>query len=138
MDISVATEFSIYLANRPGELAGVLEAAAAAGVELTAIAVSDSSNRGLVRLLGDPEDRLRSVIESLVEAGAGPALETPVLVVPSENRPSLMRDIAAKLALSGVNVLYAYGAPASNGHVGRCILRVSDLSQAQETLAEMA
>ncbi|MCB9844910.1 MAG: hypothetical protein H6811_02835 [Phycisphaeraceae bacterium] len=138
MESAVHTEFSIYLAHRPGELAGVLEAAAASGIEITAVSVSDQTQRGLVRLMGQPEERLREVLESLVEAGAGPMLEQPVLVIPFDNRPGLFRDVAANLALAGVNVVYAYGAPAINGLPGRCVFRVSDVDRAMATLGSMA
>ena len=138
MDATTRTEFSIYLAQRPGELAGVLEALDAAGAEAQAVCVVDQNNRGLVRILGEPEQRVREVFESLVEAGAGPAVEAPVLVVSAENRPGLVRDVAAQLALAGVNVQYAYAAASGNGEGGRCIFRVSDLDRAVQTLSSMA
>jgi len=138
MDASIRTEFSIYLAQRPGELAGVLDALSTVGVDLHAVCVVDQNSRGLVRLLGEPEERVREVFESLVEAGAGPVLETPVLAVSSENRPRLLRDVAAKLALAGVNVQHAYSgsAPGREGR-GECVFRVSDLRQAVETIGSM-
>ncbi len=138
MDATTRTEFSIYLAHRPGELAGVLEALDAAGAEAQAVCVVDQNNRGLVRILGEPEQRIREVFESLVEAGAGPVVESPVLVVSAENRPGVVRDVAAQLALAGVNVQYAYAAPSVNGKGGRCIFRVSDLDRAVQTLSSMA
>ncbi len=138
MDATTRTEFSIYLAHRPGELAGVLEALDAAGAEAYAVCVVDQNNRGLVRLLAEPEARVRKVFESLVEAGAGPAIESQVLVVSADNRPGLVRDVAAQLALAGVNVQYAYAAPSLNGEAGRCIFRVSNLDQAVQTLSSMA
>lgn len=130
MDARTQTEFSIYLDQRPGELAGVLEALDAAGAEVRAVSVTDQSNRGLVRIIAQPEDRVREVFESLVEAGAGPAIESQVLVVNADNRPGAVRDVAAQLALAGVNVRYAYGAPGINGSAGACIFRVSDLERA--------
>lgn len=135
MQTRVQTEFSVYLADRPGELAGVLEAAAAAGVEITGVAVSDHNMRGLVRILGEPEDRLRHVFEAMVETGAGPVVETPVLVVSLGDRPGLIREIAGRLALAKVNVQYAYSAPAVNGTPARYVLRVSHMDQAREALA---
>lgn len=138
MDAQTQTEFSIYLDQRPGELAGVLEALDAAGVEVRAVSVTDQNNRGLVRILAHPEERVREVFESLVEAGAGPAIESQVLVVSADNRPSAVRDVAAQLALGGVNVRYAYGAPGVNGSAGGCIFRVSDLERAVEIVRGIA
>lgn len=137
MQVDTQTEFSIYLMHRPGELAGVLGAAAEAGVQIDAVTVTDQNNRGLVRVLGSPEEQLRAVFESLVEAGAGPVVETPVLVVPVESRPTVLHDIAANLAVAGINVQYAYAAAAINGTPSRCILRVSDIDQARATIDAM-
>jgi len=123
----------MYLADRPGELAGVLEAAQAAGVELEALVVGNNHSRGLVRLLGTPEDQLRRTLESLVEAGAGPVVEAGVLVIPVGHRAGLIREIAAKLALDGVNIQHAYSAPDASGALSY-ILRVSDPEQAFRTL----
>lgn len=138
MDASICTEFSIYLADRPGELAGVLEAAEAAGIEITAICVGDHNNRGLIHMLGSPEDALRNLLESMVEAGAGPFVESQVLVCPADDRPRLLRDLSAKLALDGINVSHAYHAPAHNGTPTRVVLRVSDAEQAFRTVQAMA
>lgn len=138
MEVTTQIEFSIYLMHRPGELAGVLGAAAEAGVRITAVTVTDQNNRGLVRVLGTPEEKLRAVFESLVEAGSGPVVETPVLVVPIGSRSSVLHDIATHLAVAGVNVQYAYAAAAQNSTPSRCILRVSDLDEARKTIDAMA
>ncbi len=134
MQAQIKTEFSVYLADRPGELAGVLEAAAAAGVEIMGLVVTESAHRGLVRVLGEPEEALRHVFEAMVETGAGPVVETPVLVVPIQDRPGLIREISAKLALARVNLQYAYCAPAVNGSPSRYVLRVSNAEQARQAI----
>ncbi|TVS03373.1 MAG: hypothetical protein EA423_08585 [Phycisphaerales bacterium] len=138
MDAPFQTEFSIYLADRPGELAGFLEAAAAAGITFSAIAVADSNGRGCVRLLGRPEERLRELCESMVESGAGPVLESPVVVVPMATGQGFMREISTKLALAGVNVQYAYLAPPENGSPTRCVLRVDNPDAALKAIESIA
>lgn len=143
MHVEVLKEFSIFLADRPGELAGVLEAADAAAVEIAALCVSHhqsagQSARGVVRMIGSPVDRLRAVCESLIETGkAGPASEYDVLVVGMKDRPGAFRDIATALAKAGVNVQYAYQAPARNGHDAYSIFRVSDLPKAEAAVRDL-
>jgi hypothetical protein len=137
------TEFSIFLADRPGELAGVLEAADAARVEVTALCVSHhqtqgQSARGVVRLIGSPAESLRRVCESLIETGkAGPMVESDVLLVGMKDRPGAFRDISAALAKAGVNVQYAYQAPARNGHEAYSIFRVSDVPKAEAAVRDL-
>ncbi|MCB9840682.1 MAG: ACT domain-containing protein [Phycisphaeraceae bacterium] len=132
MHAEVLKEISIFLADRPGELVGVLEAADAAGVDIAALCVSHHHNagqsaRGVVRLIGTPVDRLEGVCESLIETGkAGPMAEFEVLVVGMQDRPGAFRDIAAALATAGINVEYAYQTPQRNGHSGYSVFRVKD------------
>lgn len=107
------TEFSIYLHQRPGELAGLLEAAAVAGVEIISISTTEHLDRGCVRLLGVPEDALRAVCESMVDAGVGPVVEAPVIGISVEDRPGIVRDLTVLMADNRINVRYCYFVPAS-------------------------
>lgn len=131
------TEFSIYVEDRPGELAGVLDAVGAAGVEIEVMNVSTNAGKGIIRLVGSPTDDLRSALESLVESGHGPLTEAEVLSVGLDRRPNAFRDITVHFAPKGINVLYAYMAPANNGHQARCVLRVDDLDAAQAAIESL-
>lgn len=135
MEVQRATEFSVYLDQRPGELAGVLEAAEAGGAEITGLAVTEHLDRGLVRILGRPEEQLRHVCESLVESGAGPVVESTVLLVTIDQRPGAPRDIARHMAEADVNVRYAY-LVSDNGNK-LLVLRVSDDERGAEVIAAM-
>lgn len=123
------TEFSIYLAQRPGELAGLLEACAVAGVNLEAISVVEHNDKGCVRLVGSPADGLRRVCEGLVESGIGPVVEATVLAIETEHRPGAVRDAAEVFAKAGVNVRYVYLATNANGGPSRCVFRLDDLER---------
>lgn len=138
MDVSRVKEFSVYLADRPGELAGILEALAAAGATVTALSVVEWQNqRGLVRLLGEPEETIRRVCEGVAETGAGPVSESDVLAISLGDNPGIIRTIAVRLADGKVNVRYAYEGPAHNGTPARCILRVDEAERAEAIIREM-
>lgn len=137
MDVARVREFSIYLTDRPGELAGVLEALAAAGAAVTALAVVEQNGKGLVRLLGVPEAAVRRVCEGVTDTGAGPVTEVEVLAVGLGDNPGVFREVAVRLAAAGVNVRYAYQAPAQNGTPSRCILRVDDSDKAESIIREV-
>ncbi|MEM1184305.1 MAG: ACT domain-containing protein [Planctomycetota bacterium] len=123
------TEFSIYLDQRPGELAGVLDAMSAAGVDVVSLAVAEHNGRGLIRLIGEPLDAMRAVCESLMESGVGPVVESGVLAIRIDDRPSAMRDLTTAMADRRINVRYAYLSPSRQDGVvlTRCIFRVDDL-----------
>ncbi|USN98923.1 MAG: hypothetical protein H6810_12340 [Phycisphaeraceae bacterium] len=120
------TEFSIYLDQRPGELAGLLGAAASAGVDVRAVSVSESNGKGLVRVIGEPVEYLRRVCESLMESGVGPIVESEVFAVSMENRPNALRDLATAMADQRINLRYAYQMPRHGQEPARCVFRVDD------------
>ncbi len=128
------TEFTIYLAQRPGELAGVLEAAAVAGVDIHAVAAGEHNDRGMVHLIGTPEEALRHVMESLVESGIGPVVESPVLAVAVDNRPGAVRDISVLMADARVNIRRAYMASGIAGQPSLCVFRFDDPERAAEVI----
>lgn len=137
MEVARVKEFSIYLTDRPGELAGVLEALAAAGAAVTALSVVEQNGKGLVRLLGEPEAAVRQVCEGVTDTGAGPVTEVEVLAVGLGDNPGVFREVAVRLAAAGVNVRYAYQSPAQNGTPSRCILRVDDADRAESIIREV-
>lgn len=124
------TEFSIYLDQRPGELAGLLEACRAAGVDIQSIVTSEHNERGVVRLLGEPVDALRGVCERLVESGVGPVVEADVLAISVEHRPGAIRDITVAMADHRVNVRYCYLAPSAGPQPARVVMRFDDVDAA--------
>ncbi len=137
MEVTRVKEFSVYLADRPGELAGVLEALAAAGVTVTAMSVVEQNGHGVVRILGEPEEAVRRVCEAVAETGAGPVAETEVLAVGMGANPGVFRGVAVRLADAKVNVKYAYQSPAHNGTGARCILRVDEPDRAEAIIREV-
>ena len=125
-------EFTVYLDDRPGTLAGLLEACTASGVTVEALAVHTHDSKGVCRLLGSPPDSMRAAMDQLVDAGVGPIVEAEVLTVTLNGRPNAFRDLAAAFAGKGVNVLYGYLAPASAESPARAVLRVADLQGAED------
>lgn len=129
------TEFSIYLQQRPGELAGLLDAAMAEGVEIISISTTEHLDRGCVRLLGHPEAALRNVCESMVEAGVGPVVEAPVVGISVADRPGVVRDLVVMMADNRVNVRYCYFVPASKvSEQTMCIFRFDEPDSAIEII----
>jgi len=137
MTPSRLTEFAIYLTHRPGELAGVLEAAAAGGIDLAAVHVSEHADKGCVRLLGEPEEGLRHVMESLVESGVGPVVETPVLSIPVDQRPGAVRDIAVLMADQRINIRRVYMVPGATGRPAQCVFHFDDAEEAFAAIEAM-
>src|SRR5437016_12930055 len=92
--IETATQLAVFLANRPGALARVCEELAKAGINIDALATSDTVDHTGVRMVvSDPTRALML----LGEAGVF-ALETDVLTVETANEPGVLAKIAQRLA----------------------------------------
>ncbi len=113
----------------------MLDAATAAGVEIFSISTTEHLDRGCVRVLGRPEEALRQVCESLVDAGIGPVVEAPVVAVSVTDRPGVVRDLAVLMADNRVNVRYCYLAPGDQEYPNAmCVFRFDEHDRAMEVI----
>jgi hypothetical protein len=97
-----ATDLTLTLQdNRPGALAGALEAIARAGINLDGMVQLE----GLVHLLTrDPSGATRALRTARIRVGA----ERPVLVLDLEDRPGAGAAVLRRLAEAGCRVDYCY------------------------------
>jgi hypothetical protein len=124
-----ATQLAVFLANRPGALARVCQALANAGVNIYALATSDTVDHTVLRIVvSDPTKALML----LGEAGVL-ALETDVLT----SETGVLGKIAEGLAEAKVNIEYAYLAAGREAEKGLIILRLSDVEKARRVLEEL-
>ncbi|KPK80411.1 MAG: hypothetical protein AMJ81_12110 [Phycisphaerae bacterium SM23_33] len=129
--MQVATQFSIFLVNKPGVLAQVMTAIAKAKVNVIALTLMDSSEHGVLRLVCDDADRAREVLARTHDRCA----ETDVLAVELTNEPGAFAAAAERLAEAHINITYAYctgGAPSGKT---TAIFKVADLKKAVRVLA---
>lgn len=130
LSIETATQLAVFLANRPGALARVCDALAKAGINIRALATSDTIDHSVIRMVvSDPTKALML----LGEAGVL-ALESDVLTIETENAPGVLAKIAELLGEADVNIEYAYLAGSSEGPKGLMILRPSDVEKARQAL----
>ena len=131
--IEPATQLAVFLSNRPGALARVCDELANADINIHALAVSDTADHSVVRMVvGDPTKALMLLGERGVLA-----LETDVLMIESDNEPGTLARIADCLARSDVNIEYAYLATSVRSQKGLMILRPDDVDKAQRVLRDL-
>ena len=126
----MATDFTIMLADRPGELARVGEALGKAGVNIEGVAGAVTDGRGVVHLAVENADDARAALES---AGIEVAREADALLFDISayaETPGSLGVIARKIADAGVNVEALYLA-----HDNRNVLVSSDNEAARAALA---
>src|SRR6184192_601117 len=104
LSMESATQLAVFLSNRPGALARVCDALAKAGINIHALATSDTIDHSVVRMVvSDPTKTLML----LGETGAL-ALESEVLMIEGANEPGMLGKIAERLASADINIEYAY------------------------------
>lgn len=94
------TEFTVFLANRPGMLAALTEQIAGHGVNIEAIAAFGVADQGVVRLMVDDAATTREALES----DSLTFEEREVLITNLSHEPGAVASMAHRLAAAGVNI----------------------------------
>jgi len=133
LSIETATQLAVFVANRPGALARVCDAMAKAGINIHALATSDTVDHTVVRMVvSDPTKALML----LGDAGVL-ALETEVLKIETASQPGVLAKIAERLAEAEVTIEYTYLAASAGAEKGLIVLRPSDVEKAKTVLHEL-
>ena len=125
-------QISVYLDNKPGRLAHVCTALSKKKINITAVTVSESKARGVLRMVTDDPAATREVLKALNV----PYEESDVVLVEMRNQPGALAQVCEQLAAGKINIDYAYcSAGARNGKtVG--VFRVSNAAKCMKVLAE--
>jgi hypothetical protein len=132
--MQTAKQVSVSLVNKPGRLADTLAALNKEKVNLRALSVMDSGDRGTVRFV--PDD-FAAATEVLGKMNVG-FDKTEVLLVEVPRKTGAFRRICEQLAAQHLNIDYAYcsfDAAGSKGGV-LAVIKVNDLAKAQKALQE--
>ena len=121
---------SIFLENAVGELADLCSELQAEGVNIKAIAVVDSGDFGVVRMVADTPEKARDILRKRQV----PFLESEVVTATLPDRPGALADASRLLAEQGVNIQYVYGSAPAAGETAFVVFRVSAPSVAEEIL----
>ena len=124
--VKIVTQLAVFIENKPGTLAAVCDALAAADINIYGLATSDTIDHDVVRLvLSDPAKAL----EMFEERGTL-VVENDVLMIENRNQPGALSKIAKALSKKKINIEYAYLASHPGDEHGLLILRVSDVKTA--------
>jgi hypothetical protein len=130
--MEIAKQLSVFLDNKPGTLAKVCDALAAAKINIYALTISDTIDHAVVRLVvSDPLTALHIFGERGVLV-----VENDVLMLDNSNKPGALAKIAERLAKARINIEYAYLATSPGAKLGLLILRVKNAEKALKVLTE--
>lgn len=123
------TQLSVFLENRPGQLAAAVRLISNAGVNIRALSLADTKDFGLLRLIVNDIPKAKEVLSehSIV-------LETPVIAARMDDVSGALDRILQLLEATQINVEYMYaftGASAGSAYV---VLRVDESEAAEAAL----
>ena len=128
--MQITKQLAIFLDNRPGTLARVADALAAAGINIYAITTSDTVDHSVVRMVVSDYHKAMHLFE---ERGAL-VVDDDVLMIEGDNKPGSLARIAHRLAEAKINIEYTYCATPPDAKKGLLILRVADAKKALKAL----
>jgi hypothetical protein len=128
----IATQFSIFMVNKPGVLAQVLGEFARAKINIIAMTMMDSVEHGVMRIVFASPKKAKEVLAKINM----PHNETEVLCVTLTNKSGALAADAEKLAKSHINISYAYCTAGAKGGRTTGILKVADVKKAMKVLQQ--
>jgi hypothetical protein len=128
--MAVQTQFSIFLINKPGVLAGVTGALARAKVNIIAMALMDSGEHGTLRIVCDDPVKTRTVLGKAHDRWT----ESDVLLLELINKPGAFAAVSERLAAEHININYAYCTGGAPGGKTTAVFKVADLKKAEAVL----
>jgi len=128
----VATQFSIFMVNKPGVLAQVLGEFARAKINIIAMTMMDSVEHGVMRVIFATPKEAKEVLSKLNM----PYNEAEVLCVTLTNKSGALAAVAEKLAKNHINISYAYCTAGAKGGRTTGVLKVANVKKAMKVLEE--
>lgn len=123
--MTIETQFSIFLDNRPGTLARTCQALAKEGVNVLALSISDTVDHAVVRMVTSDARKASQILQALHAT----VQERDVVVLDVPNKPGMLAQIAQKLAEAGINIEYAYCTASPAQEHGNMVLRTNDVEE---------
>jgi hypothetical protein len=127
-----AEQISVFLENKAGRLAEVTAILAETGVNIRALALADTSDFGVLRLIvSDNEKAVTALKNQGFTVG-----RTDVVAVEVEDKPGGLHRILDILNQAGINVEYMYAFVTQSGNNAIMIFRFDNIDEAVKLLEE--
>lgn len=125
-------QISVFVENKPGRLAEITEIISAAGCNILALSIADTTSFGILRLIVDDPDKVEAVIK---EKGTTASV-TDVISVKLEDKPGGLTQALTLLSKAGIDVSYMYAFISRSDNEAQVVLKVKDEEKAVKLLAE--
>ena len=124
-------QLSLFLENKPGHLDTICQTLADARINIVTLALADTQQFGILRLIVEDWKRARDVLGSngfVVNVREVVAIEVP-------DRPGGMAGIVKTLSTAGINIDYMYAFAARRSDSAVVVMRFDDADAAIAALS---
>lgn len=125
-------QLSIFLENRSGRLAKILKTLGAAGVNIRAMSLADTSDFGILRLIVSEIDKGKQALRD----GRFTVRVSEVIAVEVRDRPGELADMLGHIEQAGLNLEYMYSFVQKSMESAILIFRFDDLDRAIAVLTQ--
>ncbi len=123
-------QLSVFVENKPGRLAAVIEALGKNNINMSALSLADTSEYGILRIIVDNPD---GAAEILKEIGVVVKV-TKVLAISMDDTPGGLSKILDIFLKNEINVDYMYAFVGKTEKKAVMVVKVSDAKKAEEVL----
>lgn len=128
--MAIRKQYCVCLENKPGELARLCRALAAAKVNILAISVNENADCGCVRFVADKPAAAKAALVKIKVCFK----MRDVVVAMLPNAPGALAKAAGKLAKAKINIDYVYGTTVKPGGDALCVFAVDDTAKAGKAI----
>ncbi len=125
-------QLSIFVENKQGRLADITEMISAAGANIRALSIADTTDFGILRLIVDKPEETAAALK----VGGVTVSVTSVIAIGIEDTPGAFAKPMRILADAGIDVEYMYAFITRKSERAYVILRVADNESAKAVLAD--
>ena len=124
-------QISVFLENKKGRLAEVIGLIAKEQIDIRALALADTADFGVLRLIVNDEERC---FTALKQAGFV-AQKTEVIAVEVGDHPGGLHRVLGVLESGGINIEYMYAFVEKKGENAIVVFRIDQPEKGAKTLA---
>lgn len=129
--MSIHKQLTVYLENKPGQLAKLCKAIANNKVNILAISIVDTADTGAIRIVVNNVAKATAALKKL-----GMLIHIrDILAINCANKPGILAEVTGKLSKANINIDYAYGSVHENSKEAMCVFSVPDPKKADKILS---
>ncbi len=125
------TQLSVFLENKPGQLARAIKIISNGGVNIRALSLADTRDFGILRLIVSDIAEAKELLQ-----GLSIVTETPVIAVRMDDQAGALNGVLQALNGAGINVEYVYAFTGNDALSAYVVFRVDDVAHAETVLRE--